>query len=44
LEESEIAARARAFDGGDIELQLQTWECLTTKERAAWRKFFEMGR
>jgi hypothetical protein len=44
LEEVEIAAQVRAFDGGDSELQLQTWECLTTKERAAWRAFFAMGR
>jgi hypothetical protein len=39
LEEHEIAARVRSFDGGDLETQLGSWFCLTTRERRAWRDY-----
>ncbi len=39
-EESEIARMVAEFDGGDVDMQLMTWELLTTRERSAWRTYF----
>ncbi len=42
LDEFQIADLVRAFDGGDCDMQLATWELLTVPERRAWHKFYGM--